>query len=171
MNAWFLTWEGTSPEITPENKIAAIISARRASSFVHEIADLLYARSMDPAYDVARAANSRSHHRSELTTRFGVSDGFYFGRDLFIFARRVSGLSIKRDEPNGIETITWIDPPYLRVLEAGELPIIGDPARRCTLIRPVRAPLSKDLELRARRSPALSRTFELVTCYTCEPIT
>ena len=37
MNAWLLTWEGTSRDMTQDNMIIAILFGRRSSSFVQDL--------------------------------------------------------------------------------------------------------------------------------------
>jgi hypothetical protein len=145
VNAWLLTWEGTSGMITAQNKIAAIISSRRSSAFVYDVVDLLYGRTVDSAYDVARSANRRSARRDELLAAYSTSQRFFFGRNPFLFARRVSDLRVVRHERQNLEVVTWIDPPYLRIEKPGDLPVAADSERRCTLRRHLQSPLSSDL--------------------------
>lgn len=145
MNAWLLTWEGTSPAINASNKIVAIIASRRSNSFVHDVVDLLYGRSVGSAYDAVRAANRRKERKGELLTTYSTSERFFFGRNPLIFARRVSHLTVSRNESEDTETVAWIDPPYLRIENPGELPVVTDPQRRCLLVRRLHAPLSGEL--------------------------
>jgi len=60
MNAWLLTWEGTcGPAINGKKKIVAILSAKRSSSFVEDLIDVLYCRSVDTANDMACCTSSK----------------------------------------------------------------------------------------------------------------
>lgn len=145
MNAWLLTWEGTNSRVILDNKILAIVSSRRSSSFILNLVDLLYCRSVDSVYYAARAANRKKQCRSELMTTFSTPDRIFYGRNPLIFARRVSNLKIVRNEAKGIETVSWTDPPYLRIRNPGEMPVVAAPERHCEVIRPINAPLSSDL--------------------------
>ena len=62
-----------------------------------------------------------------------------------IFARLVTDLKVVRDEAQGPETVSWTDPPYLRIEMPGELPVVAEPERYCELVRQINVPLSGDL--------------------------
>ena len=148
MNAWLLTWEGTDPHVSDgNNKILAILSSRRSAAFIEDLVDILYSRSVDSAYYTARVANKRRQCRKELIATFSANDRIFYGRNPMVFARRVSDLKVVRNEIEGTETITWMDPPYLRIEKLGELPVVADPERQCEIVRSIRAPLSRDLYL------------------------
>lgn len=144
MNAWLLTWEGMSPRITADNKIAAIVSARRSSSFIYDLVDVLYHRSIDAVYQTVSNLYKPKLRRQLLAT-YSTSDRLFFGRDSLIFARLVNNLRVSLDRENGTETVSWTDPPYLRIENPGEMPHVADQARRCTLVRGIHAPLSGDV--------------------------
>jgi len=145
MNAWLLTWEGTRSRVASENKILAIVSSRRSSSFIEDLVDLLYCRSVDSAYHAARAVNRKRRRHRELMATFSTPGRIFFGHNPLIFARRVSNLKITRNEAEGIETVSWTDPPYLKIEKPGETPVVADPERDCEVVRRINAPLSRDL--------------------------
>ncbi|SRR5712692_5428130 len=145
MNAWLLTWEGTGSKITSDNKILAIVSSRRSSSFIEDLVDLLYCRSVDSAYDMARTANKKNQRHLELMATFSTPDRIFYGRNPLIFARLVTDLKVARNEAQGTETISWQDPPYLRIERPGELPVVAALARPCEVVRRINSPLSRDL--------------------------
>lgn len=62
-----------------------------------------------------------------------------------IFARLVTDLEVVRNEVQGTETVSWTDPPYLRIEKPGELPKVAEPERYCELVRQINVPLSSDL--------------------------
>lgn len=115
MNAWLFTWEGTDRAITHDNKILAIVSSRRSSSFIEDVVDLLYCRSVDSAYYAIRATNRKKQRHNELMAMFSTPSRMFYGRNPLIFARRVADLKILRNEAEGTETVSWTDPLYLRV--------------------------------------------------------
>jgi hypothetical protein len=145
MNAWLLTWEGTTANVTPENKIAAIVSARRSSSFIEDLMDVLYTRSVDAAYDAVRMLYKKGRRQRELRPTFSRGDRLFYGRNPMLFARRVKDLTVVRDEQRGTETVGWIDPPYLKILAPGEMPVVADPERQCEVVRKLESTLSRDL--------------------------
>ena len=59
MKAWLITWEGTDRRIKEENSIAAIISAKRSSSFIEELCDVLFHRTSFDAADMVYYANHK----------------------------------------------------------------------------------------------------------------
>jgi hypothetical protein len=145
MNAWLLTWEGTSgPAVAPDKKIVAIVSARLSPKKIEEFADLLYSRSVDSAYDMARSANTRKARIRAQKHMYSTPSRLFYGQNPCIFARVVSDLTIDRDEEAGVERVSWVDPPYYRVPEPGALPVEAEPAKKRQLVRPIR-PLSRDL--------------------------
>jgi hypothetical protein len=145
MNAWLLTWEGTDRKISHDNKILAIVSSRRSSSFIKDVVDLLYCRSVDSAYYAARAANRKKQRHNEFMAVFSTPSRMFYGHNPLIFARRVADLKIVRNEVEGIEIVRWIDPPYFKIEKSGEMPVVADPERRCEVVRRLNAPLSRDL--------------------------
>jgi hypothetical protein len=147
MNAWLITWEGTGTCVSPANKIVAIVSSRRSSSFIEDLVDLLYCRSTDSAYYAARGMNTKRQRRREFLATYSVNGRIFWGRNPKLFARRVSDLKVVRNEAKGIETVTWVDPPYLKIEPPDYLPVVADPARPCRVVRPVHLPLSRDLHV------------------------
>jgi len=150
MNAWLLTWEGTGRNVTPENKIVAIVSSRRSSSFIEDLVEVLYCRTADSAYDAARGANRSRQRRNQLRATFSANNQIFFGRNPLIFARRVTNLVVVQNETQGMETITWLDPPYLKIQSPDYMPVVADRERIRCLVRPINLSLSQ--ELRAKRS-------------------
>ena len=145
MKAWLLTWEGTSgPALAPERKIVAIISARRSSSTIEEIADLLYCRSVDSAYDAAFLANKRSLREYQYRHLYSNSARIFYGRNPCIYARLVSNFMVERDEARKVERVRWTEPPYIRIERQGALPVEIEPESEQELVRALE-PLSLDI--------------------------
>src|SRR5205814_3584475 len=110
-------------------KILAIISSRRSSSFIKDLVDVLYCRSVDSAHDMATRANKRKQRDRELMATFSTAGRIFYGRNPMIFARRVTNLQVVRNEAKGTETVSWTDPPHLRIEKPGELPVVIEPDR------------------------------------------
>src|ERR1044072_8549774 len=115
MNAWLLTWEGTGSNVTADNNIVAIVSARRSTSFIEDLVEVLYCRTADSAYDAARGANKKRERRRQFRATFSANDRIFYARNPFFFARRVSKLGVVQNEAQGTETVTWLEPPYLKI--------------------------------------------------------
>jgi len=55
LNAWLLTWEGTTgPAIVPDKKIVAILSSRKSSTVIADIVALFYCHNVDCVFDWGR---------------------------------------------------------------------------------------------------------------------
>jgi hypothetical protein len=120
VNAWLLTWEGTSgPALSNDHKIIAILSARRTSGTVADIVDTLYCRTVDTAYGMAALANKRSQRERQYKLLGSTSQRFFYGRDPCIFARVVSELNVELNELQGTEVVRWTEVPIYANAETG----------------------------------------------------
>jgi len=145
MNAWLITWEGTSgPAPVSDKKIVAIISGRRSSKAIREMVDLLYCRSVHSAYDMALFLNKRRLREQQYWHVCSQPDRFFYGHNPFIFARIVSNFRVEQDEARRLERVQWTEPPYLQIEKPGALPVEIEPAVERELIRTLR-PLSPDI--------------------------
>ena len=129
MNAWLLTWEGTEPKTLwdNDNKIVTILRGRMSFSDVEQIVYVLYSRCLWTASDLSYFANRRKErekHYKPIYTNDGR--GFYFGSNPGIYARRVTDLEITKDEENGLEHISWNEPPEL-IFDSNKTPIGFEP--------------------------------------------
>lgn len=145
MNAWLLTWEGTSgPALIPDKKIVAILSARKTYSRVADLVDLLYCRSVYSAYEMAFMANKRKQRDDQYKTIFSTLSHLFYGRNPCIYARVVNNLTIIKDDASTVECITWTEPSYVEVEKPGTMPVIIEPESNHKLVRRL-DPLSNDV--------------------------
>jgi len=107
-------------------------------------------RTADSAYDAARHANRSRQRRNQLRATFSANNQIFFGRNPLIFARRVTNLVVVQNEAQGMETVTWLDPPYLKIEPPDYMPVVADRERIRCVVRPINLSLSR--ELRAKRS-------------------
>jgi len=77
-----------------------------------------------------------------------------------IFARLVTDLEVVRNEVQGTETVSWTDPPYLRIEKPGELPTVAEPEHYCELVRQINVPLSGDLYYKQVSKKLLYKTAQ-----------
>jgi hypothetical protein len=144
VNAWLLTWEGTSGvALDPDRKIIAILDARRSESFVAGLVDVIYSRSHSSAYDMAFMVNKR-HLRDRQYKHVGVYPSHVlYGHLPCIFARKVIDLTITLDTEAQIEHLRWTEPPVFgnAPVGAGIVEIVA--ARELEHTRSAK-PLSRD---------------------------
>jgi hypothetical protein len=144
VNAWLLTWEGTSgPAVSSDRKIVAILSARRSSGDVAAIVDTLYCRTIDSAYGMATLANKRSQRERQYKHLGSTSQRFFYGRNPCIFARVVSKLTVERDEAQSMEIVRWVEVPIYANAETGSGIVEVVAAHGCQHARS-RAPLTQE---------------------------
>ena len=145
MNAWILTWEGTTgPALVPDEKILAILSSRRSSGAVTGIVDTLYCRSVDSAFDMALLANKRRQREYQYKHLRSTIHRIFYGRNPCIFARVVSNLKIERDDARKVELIRWTELPVFQNAESGSTLVQVEPSRECQLVRSLK-PLAHDI--------------------------
>lgn len=113
MNAWLLTWDGTSPKITDENRIIGIIGSRRSKNFVADLVEFIYSRNTSSASDMAYIANrpKQKPFQAEKTQIInGVPHGerIICGHNPWIYARKVRNLRITQEDD--FEIVTWREP-------------------------------------------------------------
>jgi hypothetical protein len=144
MNAWLLTWEGTDPAITDGRKLIAILSGRRALSFVRDLAKVLYLRNYGAAYDMSYFANRKGETFYACTKTW--NGGFTIGKNPWVYARQVSELMVQRDESANTETVSWKEPPSWRqVPERNYVLEQVDPGKQRFLVRSATATVANDL--------------------------
>ena len=147
MNAWLLTWEGTEPKaiFDDNNKIVTILSGRMSSKSVEQIVCVLYTRCLWTAGDIGYFANRRKE-REKLykPVSVGCRGGFYYGSNLWIYARQVTDLVIKKNEEDGLEHISWKELPELIQDSVGR-PIGFESATPRELTRALDKPLSAEI--------------------------
>lgn len=145
MNAWLLTWEGTcGPAINGKKKIVAILSAKRSSSFVEDLIDVLYCRSVDTANDMACEANRRKFRYKKYKHIHNHVDRIIYGRDPCIYARVVKDLKIDVDEVISTEMVSWTEPVRYEIKSPRYNPKIVEPEQSKEIIRPLTT-LCKDI--------------------------
>ena len=151
LNAWLLTWEGTSgPAVDPQRKVIAILDARRSEAFVEDLADVIYCRSFDSAYDMAFMANKRGQRSRQYRHLNTWPSQILYGRMPCIFARRVEDLTVSIDEVENVEHLHWTEPPVFGNAETGSGITELVPAREGENVRSIE-PLSRD----AQASPSV----------------
>jgi hypothetical protein len=144
MNAWLLTWEGTDSAITDGRKLIAILSGRRASSFVQDVAEVHYLRNYGTAHDMTYLANRKKEKFYGRTKTW--NGGFLIGNNPFVYGRQVSELKIQRDTNSNTEKVSWKEPPsYRQVPERNYAVERVDPGEYRSLVRSATATVANDL--------------------------
>ena len=145
MNAWLLTWEGTEPEtiFDNDNKIVTMLSGRTSSKLVKFIVYVLYTRCLWTAGDLSYCAN-RGKEREKLYIDAKHARGFLYGSNPWIHARQVTDLVIEKNAEDGLEHISWKEPPEL-IQDSAGTPIGFEPAIPGELTRALDKPLSAEI--------------------------
>ena len=117
MNAWLITWEGTSPKITDENRIIGIIGSRRSDSFVADLVEFIYARNSSSVTDMAYIANRPKERpypaeKNQLINNLPHGERIICGHNPWIYARKVKAL--KTTVHDGSEVVSWQEPDNFR---------------------------------------------------------
>ena len=153
MNAWLLTWEGTEPKtiFDNDNKIVTILSGRMSSKSVELLVYVLYTRCLWTAGDISYFANRRKEREKHYKPIYANHRrGFCYGSNPWIYARQVTELVIEKNEEDGLEHISWKEPPELIQDSAGR-PIGFEPVTPRELTRAFDKPLSAEIYPRTER--------------------
>ena len=138
MNAWLITWEGTDPKITDENRIVAIISSRRSHSYIEDVVDLLYLRATSDASGMYYYANRKKERHNKNRAIFSKGGRIFYGSNPFLYGRTVSELNVIADEEKGVEIVRWVEPPYYKQNpEAGFAIELVEGEKQKEIIRPL----------------------------------
>ncbi len=145
MNAWLLTWEGTEgPARTPDKKVVAILSSRRSATLIADLVEVLYCRSVDSAYDMAFLANKRRVRERQYRHMYSTSSRLFYGRNPCIFARRVTNLTVERDNGHNTELLRWTELAIFQNAKSGSGIVQVEPQRDCQHLRAF-GPLTLDI--------------------------
>jgi len=136
MNLWLLTWEGTDQSITDSNKIAGILSSRLSESIVERYAELLYQQVKFDILDIAHFANRRNQLHSQFRKLHSSPGRYFFGKNPFIFARRVKNFEGIVDENNDCELVHWVENAVFGNATTGSGIVELEPELSRSIIRP-----------------------------------
>ena len=136
MNAWLLTWEGTAgAAVRPEEKIIAILSSRLSTPV--GLVQAIYHRSVDTAYDMSSTANKSKARAQRYENIQSTSARYFYGTNPCIFARKVTDLSVHKDEAHGCEIIRWVEPAIFVNADRGSGIKEQWPSKQCEHTRPL----------------------------------
>ena len=136
MNAWLLTWEGTAgAAVRPEEKIIAILSSRLSTPV--GLVQAIYHRSVDTAYDMSSTANKSKARAQRYENIQSTSARYFYGANPCIFARKVTDLSVHKDEAHGCEIIRWVEPAIFVNADRGSGIKEQWPSKQCEHTRPL----------------------------------
>ena len=136
MNAWLLTWEGTAgAAVRPEEKIIAILSSRLSTPV--GLVQAIYHRSVDTAYDMYLTANKSKARAQRYENIQSTSVRYFYGANPCIFARKVTDLSVHKDETHGCEIIRWVEPADFVNADLGSGIKEQWPSKQCEHARPL----------------------------------
>lgn len=109
MDAWIITWEGSSPREVMEDRVVNFLSPEKTPSEVAEVVQMLYAQFTSTLGELARYAADPGSvpYKSTLNP---TKAGYYWvacGHNPWLEARLVKELSVQMDEDTLLETVSW----------------------------------------------------------------
>lgn len=152
MNAWLITWEGTSEKLNDENRLFAIIGARRSIEFIVDILEFLYLRASSNASEMAYLVTRprKKHFKAEMSQLInGVPHGdrILCGHNPWLYARKVTELNVVIAEESGAEHVTWREPPIFKWTDQSKMNIeIAQTGEIKSLIRSSDKRVSRELD-------------------------
>jgi hypothetical protein len=145
MNAWLLTWEGTTgPARSEDDKIVAILSGRLSPGSIELVVDALYTRCIWMAESHVLNAHKRKGRDAQFRHTASQPDRIFYGANPCIFARIVTNLRVETDDERQVEHVAWTERAYLRIKEPGGMPVEVEPALEKRLTRKLK-PLAPDI--------------------------
>jgi hypothetical protein len=123
MNAWLLTWECNAAKT--QEKIVAILTSRRSDRAIAELMELLVLRANSTARNVAYYANRKRELVYKAQTPLGINrvphgERILCGHDPWLYARKVTELTVVVDELSNEEVLTWREPDDFRWTDNSE---------------------------------------------------
>lgn len=108
-NMWLITWEGTTNDVTDENRIAGVLTSRSSASNVLKLVDFLYQRTICDVHDMAYYANRWKKKENQFKVNGEPEHHIIWGRNPFLFARIVQDFCVESDEKNNQEIVSWVE--------------------------------------------------------------
>lgn len=109
--AWLLLWEWIGDHAAVEDRVAAILRPRLREKVVGEIVEQLHAIHNYTPTEMALWAKSPKDNPYKANWHYGVCS---CGHNPCLMAYYVHDLIITQDPESGLETISWVIPPYYR---------------------------------------------------------
>jgi hypothetical protein len=119
ITAWLVTWDAAGPSAEFADEVAAILSSRKSERTVAELVEFLYAQVTSTASELAEYARNpkRNPYRANIGLMINEvphGDRITCGAHPWLYARKVTDLTITRDETTGLETVAWKEPRTFR---------------------------------------------------------
>lgn len=147
MNAWLVTWEGTSASLNEANKIAALVSVKRSSRYVADYVENIYLLTTNTVSELSATLYkpSKRPYRAKIGDIInGVPHGDRIdcGHNPWLYARKVGELVVVEKVDEGVEIISWTEPPKFRWADHSKTNrVVDEPGVRRGLTRPIRSVL------------------------------
>ena len=118
MNAWLITWEGTSRSLNDGNRLIAIIGSRRSERYISDIVEFTYLRATSTADGLIYVANRPKRKEFGVVTKEVIngvphSSRISCGENPWIYARRVTDLGVTINIEKSVEVVCWREPHIL----------------------------------------------------------
>lgn len=124
-----------SGTVRPEEKIIAILSSRLSTPI--GLVQAFYHRSVDTAYEMSCTANKSKVRAKRYEHTQRTSTRYFYGTNPCIFARKVTDLSVYKDEAHCREVIRRIEPAVFVNADHGGGIKEKWPPKQCEHTRPL----------------------------------
>lgn len=129
MNAWLITWEYLGEHAASHQRFIAILSSRKHCSTVAEFVEFHYGINNLNATEMSYYANRRRElpfiiKNSAIINDVPHADRITCGDNPHIYARKVSELTISRNNENNSETVRWKEPKNMEWKDKNKLEVL-----------------------------------------------
>jgi hypothetical protein len=150
LEAWLVTWDWCGDHARVDAPLVAIFSSRRSARSVGGFVEQYYMLATSNAQEVAYSANRAAQPRCKVSMSQRINDiphgdRLTCGHNPFIYARKVSALSVEAHPDSDMEIVCWKEPPAYKWEDERRSSVVLD---REGVLR----------ELVRRTSPVLERT-------------
>lgn len=120
MNAWLVTWEWVTHHAKVSDPLIAILSARKGDRWIASYIEGYYLMTSCTAQEVAYLVNRPHTIPYKASRHFFIINGvphgdrMRCGNNPFIYARKVTNLTVTEDREHRREIIRWKEPPIFR---------------------------------------------------------
>jgi hypothetical protein len=148
MNAWLITWEYTR---NLQDSIVAILSSRKSDTSITELVEFIYLKATSSAEDLVYYTNrlNRIPYKAEKTQMINDvphGDRIICGHNPFLYARKVTDLKVAVNHEQGLETISWKEPPIFKWRNKRLLKTVIDrDGEQESITRDFTVPIGKDI--------------------------
>lgn len=131
MNAWLITWQWFGNHAKVDDPLVTVFSARKPAKSIAEFVETLYLMTSCTAEGLAYFLNRANKIpykavEGEIINGIPHGDRIRCGHNPWIYARKVSKLTIEINKGKGTEIISWQEPPVFKWKDEQRMDIVLD---------------------------------------------